>query len=50
MLYGARLAYRRNIGSFFSDIASGRVHGWLWIAIALLGARIGLLSRPVFKL
>lgn len=50
LLYGGRLAYRRNIGSFFSDIASGRVHGWRWIAFALLGTWVGLLLRPVFKL
>jgi len=48
--YGARLAYGCNIGSFFSGIASGSVHGWLWIAFALLGTRVGLLVRPVFKL
>jgi hypothetical protein len=46
--YGARLAYGCNIGACFSGIASGSLHGWLWIAFALLGTRAGMRLRPVF--
>ena len=31
--YGARLAYGCNIGAYFSGIASGSLHGWLWLII-----------------
>jgi uncharacterized membrane protein YedE/YeeE len=48
--YGARLAYGCNIGAFFSGIASGSLHGWLWIVFALLGTWAGLRLRPVFGL
>ena len=29
--YGARIAYGCNIGAYFSGIASGSLHGWLWL-------------------
>ena len=48
--YGARLAYGCNIGAFFSGIASGSVHGWLWIVFALLGNWAALFVRPMFDL
>ena len=48
--YGARLAYGCNIGAFFSGIASGSLHGWLWIVFALFGTWAGLQLRPVFGL
>lgn len=48
--YGARLAYGCNIGAFFSGIASGSLHGWLWIVFALIGNWAGLFLRPLFKL
>ncbi|WP_273601213.1 YeeE/YedE family protein [Roseateles albus] len=48
--YGARLAYGCNIGAFFSGIASGSLHGWLWIVFALVGTWAGLHLRPVFGL
>lgn len=48
--YGARLAYGCNIGAFFSGIASGSVHGWLWIVFALLGNWAALYVRPSFDL
>ncbi|HYF06466.1 MAG TPA: YeeE/YedE family protein, partial [Acetobacteraceae bacterium] len=35
--YGARLGYGCNIGAFFSGIASGSLHGWMWIGAAFLG-------------
>lgn len=48
--YGARIAYGCNIGAFFSGIASGSLHGWLWIASALLGNAAGIRLRPWFAL
>jgi uncharacterized membrane protein YedE/YeeE len=48
--YGARLAYGCNIGGFFSGIASGSVHGWMWIVFALIGTWAGLVVRPFFDL
>lgn len=48
--YGARLAYGCNIGAFFSGVASGSVHGWLWIVFALLGNWTALYLRPYFDL
>ena len=48
--YGARLAYGCNIGAFFSGIASGSVHGWMWIVFALIGNWFALSLRPYFGL
>lgn len=48
MGYGARLAFGCNIGAFFSGIASGSVHGWLWFVAAFAGSWIGIALRPVF--
>ncbi|MFT5534791.1 MAG: putative membrane protein YedE/YeeE [Burkholderiaceae bacterium] len=48
--YGARLAYGCNIGAFFSGIASGSLHGWMWIVFALIGNWAGLFVRPLFNL
>lgn len=48
--YGARLAYGCNIGAFFSGIASGSVHGWVWIVFALVGNWAALYVRPFFDL
>ena len=39
--YGARLASGCNIGAYFSGIASGSLHGWVWFAIAALGNMVG---------
>lgn len=50
MGYGARLAYGCNIGAYFSGIASGSLHGWLWLIAALLGTYAGLVFRPAFGL
>jgi uncharacterized membrane protein YedE/YeeE len=46
--YGARLAYGCNIGAFFSGVASQSLHGWAWIAAALLGTWVGIRLRPIF--
>ena len=48
--YGARLAFGCNIGAFFSGIASGSLHGWLWFFCALTGNLIGIRLRPWFSL
>ena len=48
--YGARLAFGCNIGALFSGIASGSVHGWLWLLAALPGAALGARLRPFFGL
>jgi uncharacterized membrane protein YedE/YeeE len=39
--YGARLASGCNIGAYFSGIASGSLHGWVWFAIAGIGNIVG---------
>jgi uncharacterized protein len=46
--YGARLAYGCNIGAYFSGIASGSVHGWLWLIFAFIGNGVGVKLRPIF--
>ena len=48
--YGARLAYGCNIGAFFSGVASGSLHGWLWFAAGLAGNFFGTRLRPTFAL
>ena len=50
MGYGARLAFGCNIGAFFSGVASGSLHGWLWLAAAMTGSAIGTRLRPAFGL
>ncbi|AYD01489.1 YeeE/YedE family protein [Neorhizobium sp. NCHU2750] len=46
--YGARIAYGCNIGAYFSGIASGSLHGYLWAAAAFAGNVIGVKFRPWF--
>jgi len=48
--YGARIAYGCNIGAFFSGVASGSVHGWLWLPCAFAGNVLGTYLRPTFGL
>jgi uncharacterized membrane protein YedE/YeeE len=48
MGYGARLAFGCNIGALFSGIASGSLHGWLWLICAFTGNCVGVYLRPVF--
>jgi uncharacterized protein len=48
--YGARAAYGCNIGAYFSGIASGSVHGWLWLPAAFAGSILGTSLRPWFGL
>lgn len=46
--YGARIAYGCNIGAYFSGIASGSLHGWLWLVAAFAGNILGVRLRPWF--
>lgn len=46
--YGARLAFGCNIGAYFSGIASGSLHGWLWLVAAFAGNMFGVKLRPLF--
>ncbi|PZP26721.1 YeeE/YedE family protein [Pseudomonas kuykendallii] len=46
--YGSRLAYGCNIGAYFSGIASGSLHGWLWLVAAFVGNGVGVRLRPLF--
>jgi uncharacterized membrane protein YedE/YeeE len=48
--YGARVAYGCNIGAYFSGIASGSLHGWLWLPAAFAGNILGTSLRPAFGL
>ncbi|KGX92456.1 membrane protein [Pontibacillus halophilus JSM 076056 = DSM 19796] len=50
MGYGARLAYGCNIGAYFGGIASMSLHGWVWMAMALIGTGVALFIRPLFGL
>jgi hypothetical protein len=48
--YGARIAYGCNIGAYFSGIASGSLHGWVWLPAAFVGNIVGTWFRPFFGL
>ncbi len=48
--YGAVLAYGCNVSAYFGGIASGSLHGWVWIIPALIGNAVGLRLRPAFGL
>jgi hypothetical protein len=48
--YGSRIAYGCNIGAFFSGVASGSVHGWVWFVAAFAGNILGTRLRPRFGL
>ena len=50
MGYGATFAAGCNIGAYFSGIASGSLHGYVWAVFALVGTFIGLKLRPLFAL
>lgn len=43
--YGARLAFGCNIGALLGGIASGSVHGWLWLVAGFTGSFIGVRLR-----
>ncbi|CAM3375750.1 YeeE/YedE family protein [Paracoccus nototheniae] len=46
--YGSRIAYGCNIGAYFSGIASGSLHGYLWAVAAFAGNILGVALRPGF--
>ncbi|MBZ0330207.1 YeeE/YedE family protein [Halomonas sp. ANAO-440] len=46
--YGARLAFGCNIGAYFSGIASGSLHGWVWLVAGFAGNMVGVRLRPLF--
>ena len=46
--YGARIAFGCNIGAYFSGIASGSLHGWVWMVFAFAGNMVGVRLRPFF--
>jgi hypothetical protein len=48
--YGAVLGFGCNISAYFGGIASGSLHGWVWIVPALAGNWVGLKLRPFFRL
>ena len=48
--YGARIAFGCNIGAYFSGIASGSLHGWMWLPAAFVGSMWGTKLRPLFGL
>jgi len=50
MGYGARLAFGCNVGAYFSGIASGSLHGWLWLVAGFAGSYVGTRLRPLFGL
>ncbi|MGQ7859456.1 YeeE/YedE family protein [Pseudomonas sp. 32A] len=37
-----------NIGAYFSGIASGSLHGWVWLVAAFIGNSVGVRLRPFF--
>ncbi len=47
---GATLAFGCNVSAYFGGIASGSLHGWVWIVPALIGNWVGLKLRPTFGL
>ena len=50
MGYGARMSYGCTIGALTNGIASGSVHGWVWMGCAYLGTVLGVRARPLFGL
>lgn len=46
--FGAIMATGCNISAFVSGVASGSLHGWIWLLAALPGNAIGMMLRPLF--
>ncbi|MEX1198610.1 MAG: YeeE/YedE family protein [Pseudohongiellaceae bacterium] len=44
--YSARIAFGCNVGAYFSGIATGSFHGWVWFAAAFAGSAAALYARP----
>ena len=47
--YGARLAFGCNIGALLGGMASGSLHGWLWLVAAFSGGIVGVKLRVWMK-
>ncbi len=43
--YSSRLAFGCNVGAYFSGIATGSLHGWVWFACAFGGSLLGVNVR-----
>jgi uncharacterized membrane protein YedE/YeeE len=43
--YSSRLAFGCNVGAYFSGIATGSLHGWIWFACAFAGSVLGVRLR-----
>jgi len=39
-----------NVDAYFSGIASGSLHGWLWLVAGFAGSYLGTKIRPWFGL
>jgi hypothetical protein len=50
MGWGARLGFGCNIGAFIGGVASGSLHGWVWLLAAIPGCLLGIRLRPLFGL
>lgn len=48
--YGAVMASGCNISAYVAGIASGSLHGWVWILPGLAGNWVGMRLRPAFGL
>lgn len=46
--YSSRLAFGCNVGAYFSGIATGSLHGWIWFVAAFAGAILGIRLRQRF--
>jgi len=47
--YGARLAFGCNIGALLGGIASGSLHGWLWLVSGFIGSIVGVKVRNAIE-
>ncbi|MPZ55785.1 MAG: YeeE/YedE family protein [Rhizobiales bacterium] len=50
MGWGARIGFGCNIGAFVGGVASGSLHGWIWLGAAFVGSYAGITLRPWFGL
>ena len=48
--YGARLAFGCNIGGMLGGMASGSLHGWLWLVAGFSGGIVGVKMRVWLKI
>ena len=48
--YTSRIAFGCNIGAYFSGIATGSVHGWVWFACAFGGSLVGVRLRHALEM